>query len=74
MLDITGRIDLVHANDSLGDYDSGKDRHANFGKGTCATEDLLECIELTQAPAVVCETPAAGIATDIAAIRFWLDK
>lgn len=74
VLGITGRIDLVHANDSLGGFDSGKDRHANFGEGTCATEDLLECIELTRAPAIVCETPADGIADDIAAIRGWLDK
>src|SRR4051812_29876319 len=30
---ITGRIDLVHANDSRDDFDSGADRHANFGAG-----------------------------------------
>ena len=28
---ITGRIDLVHANDSRDAFDSGADRHANFG-------------------------------------------
>ncbi len=27
---ITGRIDLVHANNSRDDFDSGADRHANF--------------------------------------------
>ena len=31
---ITGRIDLVHANDSRDEFDSGADRHANFGDGT----------------------------------------
>ena len=30
---ITGRIDLVHANDSRDVFDSGADRHANFGEG-----------------------------------------
>ena len=30
---ITGRIDLVHANDSRDAFDSGADRHANFGDG-----------------------------------------
>ena len=34
---ITGRIDVVHANDSVGALDSGRDRHANFGKGTLGT-------------------------------------
>ncbi len=30
---ITGRIDLVHANDSRDEFDSGADRHASFGAG-----------------------------------------
>ena len=30
---ITGRIDLVHANDCKDTFDSGADRHANFGAG-----------------------------------------
>ena len=30
---ITGRIDLVHANDSRDAFDSGADRHANLGDG-----------------------------------------
>ena len=28
---VTGRVDLVHANDSRDEFDSGADRHANFG-------------------------------------------
>ena len=32
-LKITGRIDLVHCNDSRDEFDSGADRHANFGAG-----------------------------------------
>ena len=30
---ITGRIDLVHCNDSRDEFDSGADRHANVGTG-----------------------------------------
>ena len=30
---ITGRIDLVHCNDSRDEFDSGADRHANVGSG-----------------------------------------
>src|SRR3990170_14945 len=30
---ITGRIDLVHCNDSRDAFDSGADRHANLGRG-----------------------------------------
>ena len=30
---ITGRIDLVHCNDSRDEFDSGADRHANVGAG-----------------------------------------
>ena len=30
---ITGTVDLVHCNDSRDEFDSGADRHANFGQG-----------------------------------------
>ena len=33
LLALTGRIDLVHANDSRDAFDSGADRHASFGEG-----------------------------------------
>jgi deoxyribonuclease-4 len=53
---ITGRIDLVHANDSRDAFDSGADRHTNFGAGTIAAEDLAGVVRAAAAP-VVCETP-----------------
>jgi deoxyribonuclease-4 len=53
---ITGRIDLVHCNDSRDDFDSGADRHANLGKGRIAPEDLASIVRDAGAP-VVCETP-----------------
>lgn len=65
---ITGRIDLVHANDSLGEFGSGQDRHKNFGEGTIGTDRLIETLKAAGAP-VMCETPMVGIANDIALIR-----
>ncbi len=53
---ITGRIDLVHANDSRDAFDSGADRHTNFGAGTIAPDDLAAVVRAAGAP-VVCETP-----------------
>ena len=41
---ITGRIDLVHANDSRDAFDSGADRHANFGDGEVGTDALAEVV------------------------------
>ena len=41
---ITGRIDLVHANDSRDAFNSGADRHANFGEGELDTDALVEVV------------------------------
>lgn len=53
---ITGRIDLVHGNDSRDAFDSGADRHANLGKGHCDPEGLAEVFATAKAP-VILETP-----------------
>jgi len=55
---ITGRIDLVHANDSRDEFDSGADRHADLGTGFCDPEGLAEVIATAGAP-IVFETPGA---------------
>jgi deoxyribonuclease-4 len=67
---ITGRIDLVHANDSRDGFDSGADRHANFGSGQVDPAALAEVVRLAAAPVVV-ETPGGreGQAQDIAWLR-----
>ncbi len=67
---ITGRVDLVHANDSKDAFDSGRDRHDNFGSGSIDPDELLAVISAAGAP-VVCETPggATGQAADIAFLR-----
>jgi deoxyribonuclease-4 len=67
---ITGRIDLVHANDSRDAFGSGADRHANFGSGQIDPDVLVAVVAAAGAP-VVCETPGGveGQATDIAFLR-----
>src|SRR5271154_3488986 len=65
---ITGRIDLVHCNNSRDEFGSGADRHANFDAGTIDPQALLDVVRAAGAP-VVCETPETGLATDIAWLR-----
>jgi deoxyribonuclease-4 len=62
---ITGRIDLVHCNNSRDEFGSGADRHANFDSGTIDPQALLDVVRAAGAP-VVCETPEARLAADIA--------
>ncbi len=65
---ITGRIDLVHCNNSRDEAGSGADRHANLQDGRIDPEVLLAIIREAGAP-VICETPADGMADDIAFLR-----
>jgi deoxyribonuclease-4 len=67
---ITGRIDLVHANDSKDPFDSGRDRHDNFGKGLIDPKLIAAVVHAAGAPVVV-ETPggAAGQRADIEMLR-----
>lgn len=65
---ITGRIDLIHANDSRDPFDSGRDRHANLGQGEVDPALIVEVLRASGAPAVV-ETPTAAQAADIALLR-----
>ena len=67
---ITGRIDLIHANDSKDGFDSGRDRHDNLGNGKIDPELVVAAIRAAGAPAIV-ETPG-GIeaqSADIALLR-----
>ncbi|NHC47367.1 deoxyribonuclease IV [Motilibacter aurantiacus] len=67
---ITGRIDLVHANDSRDDFGSGADRHANLGAGRIDAEAIVAVVAAAGAPVVV-ETPngVEGQAADIELLR-----
>ena len=53
---ITGRIDLVHGNNSRDEFGSGRDRHAGLESGTIDPELILGVIRAAGAP-VICETP-----------------
>ncbi|MBN9109695.1 MAG: deoxyribonuclease IV [Pseudonocardia sp.] len=65
---ITGRIDLVHLNNSRDEFGSARDRHANIDSGTIDAEQLAAVAEAAGAPIVV-ETPAEGQSADIAFLR-----
>jgi deoxyribonuclease IV len=70
VLDATGRVDLLHLNDSRDPFDSRRDRHANLGAGEMLEDDLATVIRAVDCPVVV-ETPggAAQQAADIAWAR-----
>ncbi len=65
---ITGRIDLVHCNDSKDAAGSGRDRHANLGAGEIDTDLLVAAVKAADAP-VICETADDGRKDDIAFLR-----
>jgi deoxyribonuclease IV len=68
---ITGRIDLVHCNNSRDEFGSGRDRHANLTAGTIDPGLLLAVVRAAGAP-VICETPDedGGLAADV----LWLKQ
>jgi deoxyribonuclease-4 len=65
---ITGRIDLVHCNDSKDSAGSGRDRHANLGAGEIDLDLIVEVVRKADAP-VICETADEGRKDDIALLR-----
>jgi deoxyribonuclease-4 len=67
---ITGRIDLVHANDSRDEAGSGADRHANLGEGTIGLEAIAAVVRAAGSP-VILETPGAksGEGDDVDRLR-----
>ncbi|MGH3151922.1 MAG: deoxyribonuclease IV [Streptosporangiaceae bacterium] len=68
---ITGRIDLVHCNNSRDEFGSGRDRHANIASGTIDPALLLGVVRAAGATAI-CETPEenGGLAADVS----WLTE
>jgi deoxyribonuclease-4 len=67
---ITGRIDLVHCNNSRDEFGSGRDRHANIAAGTIDPALLLGVVRAAGAP-VICETPDddGGLAADVSWLK-----
>ncbi len=59
--EITGRIDLVHLNNSRDEFDSGRDRHANLASGGHIDPEVLVAVAAAADAPVILETPAEGI-------------
>jgi deoxyribonuclease-4 len=53
---ITGRIDLVHCNNSRDEFGTGRDRHAGLESGTIDPAQIVGVIRAAGAT-VICETP-----------------
>jgi deoxyribonuclease IV len=53
---VTGRIDLVHCNNSRDEFGSGRDRHAGLQDGHIEPKLLLDVVKAA-GTAVICETP-----------------
>lgn len=53
---LTGKIDVVHCNDSRDPHDSRRDRHTNLGNGQIPEDLLVDVVRAAEAPVVV-ETP-----------------
>jgi deoxyribonuclease-4 len=68
VLAITGRIDLVHCNNSRDEFGSARDRHAPLRQGTIAPEQLAAVCAAANAP-VILETDPTTQADDIAWLR-----
>jgi deoxyribonuclease-4 len=67
---ITGRLDLVHLNNSRDPHGSSRDRHAPISEGEIPQELLVEVARAADCP-VVLETPgdAPAHAEEVAALR-----
>lgn len=65
---ITGRVDLVHANNSRDAFDSGADRHANFDSGIFDSE-LIASVCRDADCDVIIETPGEGHQADLDFLR-----
>ncbi|GIU84498.1 MAG: putative endonuclease 4 [Acidimicrobiales bacterium] len=65
---ITGRIDLVHCNDSKDEAGSGRDRHEHLGRGKIDPDAIVEVVRQAGCD-VVCETAEDARAEDIAWLR-----
>ncbi|HEY6422451.1 MAG TPA: deoxyribonuclease IV [Pseudonocardiaceae bacterium] len=70
---ITGRIDLVHCNNSRDEFGSARDRHAPLRQGTIAPQQLVAVCAAAGAT-VVLETDPDSQAEDIAWLREQLES
>lgn len=57
ILDITGRIDLIHGNGTLAGFDSGRDKHSSLYDSIIPVGDIAELGRVSGAP-IILETPS----------------
>ena len=65
---ITGRIDLIHCNDSRDEFGSGADRHTTLGEGLADPDGIRAVLREAGAP-VILETPGEQHPADLAWVR-----
>jgi deoxyribonuclease-4 len=75
VLKIVGKIDLLHANDSQGEFGSGRDRHASPGQGKIGPELMRHMIAAAGSPVIIEPHDAKTAGPDIvrAGIEFVRD-
>ena len=68
---ITGRIDLVHCNNSRDEFGSGRDRHANIATRAPSTRRCCSAWSARPGAPAICETPDEGgsLAADVSWLR-----
>jgi deoxyribonuclease-4 len=78
-----GRLGLVHANDSLDERGSKRDRHTTIGAGSYGTGPFRELLAhpsmagvpvVVETPSELDGSPSAGHARDIALLRSLCDE
>ena len=78
-----GRLGLVHANDSLDERGSKRDRHTTIGAGSYGTGPFRELLAhpsmagvpvVVETPSELDGSPSAGHAPDIALLRSLCDE
>jgi deoxyribonuclease-4 len=70
VLAVTGRIDLVHLNNSRDPWGSQRDRHANLvGDDGTIDPTLLGAVATAAGAPVIVETPSQGLAGDLEFLR-----
>ena len=59
-LDLWSSLKVIHLNDSRDPFNSGRDRHGNFGEGTIPTESLRHFLQTPQVKSIPLITEAPG--------------
>lgn len=69
VLEVVGKIDVLHCNDSRDPPGTGADRHANIGEGKMGVETIRAMLRGSGAPVVILETPFPGVVRDLEWVR-----